>query len=177
MRLFIAVDFPSEVKQALFEVSSELIRQADVGRIIPLDNFHITLVFIGESERVTDIQDTMGAVCRAELADPLRLVFSGIGSFKSRKGYTWWVGMEANPELERLANRLAEELRSQGFAIEKRAFKPHVTIGRAVFASRAVDLALPKLELVTSTVSLMRSDHKNGRQVYREIFSCNPLSF
>jgi len=142
-----------------------------------LENFHITLVFIGESERVADIQDVLFTACRAELSDPLRLVLSGVGSFKSRKGYTWWVGVEASSELERLANRLAEGLRAAGFAIEKRAFKPHVTIGRAVFTSGRVDLALPKLEVVASTVSLMRSDHKNGRQVYREIFSCNPLSF
>jgi 2'-5' RNA ligase len=175
VRLFIAVDFPEEIKQALFDTSTELMRLADAGRIVPLENFHITLVFIGESERISDIQDVMNAVCRTELPDPLRLVISGIGSFPGRKGkgYTWWVGVQPNPDFSRLASKLAEELRLIGLNVEKRAFKPHVTIGRGVVTSRAVSLELPELELTANTISLMRSDKKNGRQVYREIFSCS----
>ena len=171
MRLFIAIDFPDEIKQELFEVSSELIRQADAGRIVPLENFHITLVFIGESERLQEIKDVMTSVCRSELSDSLRIILNGIGSFKSHKGYNWWVGIEENVELTRLANRLADELRLIGLSIEKRSFKPHITIARGVFTSRAIDLKLPELQHLASTISLMRSDHKNGRQVYRELFS------
>ena len=173
MRLFVAIDFSEEIKQELFEVSSELIRQADAGRIVPLENFHITLVFIGESERLQEIKDVIAAACRTELSNPMRIILSGIGSFKSYKGYTWWVGIEENPALSRLASRLADGLRGIGLSIEKRSFKPHVTMARGVFTSHAVNLKLPELEFVANSVSLMRSDQKNGRQVYRELYSCD----
>jgi len=174
MRLFIAIDFPEEIKQEFFELSSELMRQADAGRIIPLENYHLTLVFIGETERVTDVKDAIATVCRTGFTDSLRIVFGGVGSFKGRRGrsHTWWVGVEENAELTRLANKLADELRVLGFAIEKRAFLPHITIGRDVVTSGPVALDLSEIELSASAISLMRSDFKNGKPVYRELFSC-----
>ena len=197
MRLFVAVDFPEEVKRALSALSFELVRQADAGRTIPRENFHVTLVFIGETLRVSDVSEAMVDACRAEREritegrmtesdrppaviledhphshEPLRVKLHGIGSFKGHKGYTWWVGLEKSPQLERLANRLAQELRSSGFTIEKRAFMPHVTIGRSVVTSRPVDLELPELTCAATNIALMRSDHKDGHQVYKELFSC-----
>ena len=175
MRLFIAVNFPEEIRQELFEVSTKLMRQADAGRIVALENYHLTLVFIGETERVAEIKEAMATTCHRELTEPLQIILSGIGSFRGNKGkgHTWWVGVEENAGLTRLANRLADELRALGFSIEKRAYKPHITIGRAVVTSRPISLQLPDLELTASTISLMRSDFKNGKPVYRELFSCS----
>jgi len=174
MRLFVAIDFPEEIKQELFELSSKLMRQADAGRIVALDNYHLTLVFIGESERLAEIRDAISLVCRMGFCEPLRIVLRGVGSFAGHKGrgHTWWVGVEENPELTRLANKLAEELRSLGFAIEKRTFTPHITIGRDVVVSRPIAVEFPRLELSAHEVSLMRSDFKNGKPVYREMCSC-----
>jgi 2'-5' RNA ligase len=169
VRLFIAIDFPSEVKQQLAELSCELERQADAGRAIPPENFHLTLVFIGETARLREVIDLTDAICRRELSEPLRLRLEGIGSFKGKRGHSWWVGVEAGPELKSLANALADGLREAGFSIEKRSFKPHVTIGRSVVTSRPIRLAMPTMDLVASSISLMRSDRKNDRPVYSEL--------
>ena len=178
MRLFIAIDFPETIKRSLSGISFELVRQADAGRMVPAENFHITLAFIGETDRMRDIEKVMAAVCGSGVvaAPPLRLALRGVGSFKGQRGHTWWVGIGENTGLSRLADSLAAELRAEGFAIEKRAFKPHITIGRGVVTSRPVDLALLEpagLECEAASVSLMRSDHKNGRQVYSELFACD----
>jgi len=173
MRLFIAIDFNDKTKSAFFNLSSELMRQADSGRIVPLENYHLTLAFIGQTQRLQDAQEAMAAVCIREFTEPLPISFWGIGSFKGRKGHTWWVGVKDNPALTRLANHLTEELRSTGFDIDRRTFKPHITIGRAVVSSRPIDLQLSPLEFVASKVSLMHSDLKNGHPLYRELFTCN----
>ncbi|MDR2106070.1 MAG: RNA 2',3'-cyclic phosphodiesterase [Coriobacteriales bacterium] len=172
MRLFIAIDLPPQVKQELFDLSRTLERQADAGRAIPLENFHLTLVFIGETARLASVTEVMDAVCRARLCEPLRFALSGIGSFKGHRGHNWWVGVEAAPELEALANSLADGLRAEGFPIERRSFRPHVTIGRNVVTSCPIELHPPTIELASGIVSLMRSDRKNGRQVYSELHSC-----
>jgi 2'-5' RNA ligase len=176
MRLFIAIDLPAGVKQTLFDLSRSLERQADVGRVIPRENYHLTLTFVGETTRLQDVIEVMDGVCRMEFCEPLRFALSGIGSFRGHRGYNWWVGVDATPALETLANALADGLRAEGFAIERRAFKPHVTIGRGVVASRPVALQLPTIELAASTVSLMRSDRKNNRQVYSELHACGASS-
>jgi 2'-5' RNA ligase len=172
MRLFIAIDFPSEVKQRLSELSRELERQARAGRAIPPENFHLTLVFIGETVRLREVIELMNTVCRRELVEPLRLVFDGIGSFKGKRGHSWWVGVDAVPELETLVVALADGLREAGFSIEKRSFKPHVTIGRGVIAPQPIRLEAPAIELTAGSVSLMRSDRRDGYPVYSELHTC-----
>jgi 2'-5' RNA ligase len=176
MRLFIAIDFSPEVKQSLAQLSCELERQADAGHAIPPENLHLTLVFIGETARLQEVIELMDAICHTELFEPLRLTLSRIGSFKNKRSHTWWVGVDAPPELKTLANALADGLREAGFSIERRAFKPHVTIGRGIITSRPVSLHLPAIELVADSVSLMRSTHKNGRPVYSKLHNCG-ISF
>ncbi|MDR1712975.1 MAG: hypothetical protein LBR39_02315, partial [Coriobacteriales bacterium] len=63
MRLFIAIDLPTDVKQELAETARSLGRQATSARLVPEENFHLTLVFIGESQRVDDIRRVMTEVC------------------------------------------------------------------------------------------------------------------
>jgi 2'-5' RNA ligase len=182
VRLFIAIDLPPEIKRELAELSRALERQADAGRAIPPENFHLTLVFIGETARLREVCEVMDVICRRELSEPLRLALGGIGSFKGRGGrgrrgkgrggHSWWVGVEAAPDLDALALALADGLREAGFAIEKRNFKPHITIGRNVVTSRPIELHLPPIELAAATISLMRSDRKNNRQVYTELHTC-----
>ncbi|MDR1185488.1 MAG: RNA 2',3'-cyclic phosphodiesterase [Coriobacteriales bacterium] len=175
MRLFIAIDFPPEVKQQLSELSCELERQADAGHAVPPENFHLTLVFIGETVRLREVIEQMDTICRTELAEPVRLVLEGIGSFKSKRGHSWWVGVDAGPELKSLANALIDGLREAGFSIDKRSFKPHVTIGRGVVASRPIRLEAPVIELAANSISLMRSDRENGRPVYSELHVTDTL--
>ncbi|MCL1846556.1 MAG: RNA 2',3'-cyclic phosphodiesterase [Coriobacteriia bacterium] len=171
MRLFIAIDFNEETKSALFETATELMRQANAGRIVPLDNFHLTLVFLGETERLQQVQEAMTVACRAALTAPLQVRLRGIGSFPGHKGkgHTWWVGVEDNPALTTLVATLTEELRAAGFALEKRSYKPHITLARAVHTSRPITLNHPEIDFTTSTISLMRSTLKTPHPLYREL--------
>ncbi|MDR1815945.1 MAG: RNA 2',3'-cyclic phosphodiesterase [Clostridiales Family XIII bacterium] len=187
MRLFIAINFSEEVKDALCETIADLRAAALRGRYTARENLHLTLAFIGESSRAEDILDVMEDVA-ADTALPagtLEIALSGAGVFGGRGGDLHWVGVANTPELKSLAARLAAALRAEGFAVEKRRFTPHVTIGREVVLgaggmggtggigeSEPADGAAVRLypaRMDAAGMSLMRSDRAGGKLVYTEI--------
>ena len=56
MRLFIAINFSPRFKTALMQLTQELAAQAVFCRATEQENLHLTLAFIGESERAEDIK-------------------------------------------------------------------------------------------------------------------------
>jgi 2'-5' RNA ligase len=171
MRLFIAIDLPKTVKEKLAHAAESLGRQAESARVVPEENFHLTLVFIGETRRVDEVRELMREVCVTRYAEPFNITIGGVGSFRQggTRRYTWWVGVEAPLELYQLVTALSDTLRNGGFAIEKRSYRPHITLARGVCANRPIELAIPTLEVRTTHISLMRSERVDDRMVYTEV--------
>jgi 2'-5' RNA ligase len=160
MRLFIAIELPSGVREALAPLAASLVRQAGSGRPVPVENFHLTLAFIGESKRLDDVAAIMRQTVgyNAHKSDFSQIQLSGIGSFKGNKGYTWWVGFKELPALQKLQKTLITDLIQAGFAIQQRKFMPHVTLARSVKAKTPVALELPELIFAANALSLFSSD-------------------
>lgn len=122
-RLFVALSLPEVVADAMTQLQSGL-RGA---RWLPDDNFHMTLAFIGEVDRhgFDEIASALGAI------DPpsFSLRLKGCGFFGDKKPRAVWVGAENNPALLHLQSKVEVALIRAGFAIEKRKFRPHVTLG------------------------------------------------
>jgi 2'-5' RNA ligase len=99
------------------------------------------------------------------------LSLSGIGSFSHRRGHTWWAGIagEALPLLMALERALGSEFRDAGFSLERRAFRPHVTIARNVQTTDALCLDVPQLSFALDEVSLMSSVLGRDGARYAEI--------
>ncbi|MDR1183900.1 MAG: RNA 2',3'-cyclic phosphodiesterase [Coriobacteriales bacterium] len=171
MRLFIAIGLPETVREKLAYAAESLGQQAESARVVSEENFHITLVFIGETRRVDEVQRLMHTVCVTRCDEPFNITISGIGSFRQGKThrYTWWAGIEAPLELYQLEAALSDALRTEGFAIEKRSYRPHITLARGVCVNRPIELAIPTLEVRTNRISLMRSERINNHMVYTEI--------
>lgn len=93
MRLFIAINFSEDVKDALCETIAELRDAALRGRWTARENLHLTLVFIGESDRVDDILDVMEEAVAGAAEDgpsgvaeqPLTITLAGAGVFGGRR--------------------------------------------------------------------------------------------
>jgi 2'-5' RNA ligase len=162
MRLFIAIQFSEEVRRMLLSQIDMLRTQATAGNFTRPENLHLTLAFIGESERAGELRRAIDRCA----CPPFELAISGGGRF----GSLYWVGVEKNPALSALAERLRAELRAEGFALEERAFKPHITIARQLEADRPVSVCAPRTAMTVSRISLMKSERINGKLVYTEIY-------
>lgn len=163
MRLFVAIRFSPAVEQALWAAVGDL-RRRGMGTFTRRENLHLTLAFIGETDR---LEDAKAALAELAGSGTLRLEAGGpLGRF----GDLWWAGVRGGPQLEALAGAVQTALRDRGFSIERRPWKPHVTLVRR-WRGPAPETAVAPAAMTAAAVSLMRSDRIDGRLIYTEVFS------
>jgi 2'-5' RNA ligase len=130
MRLFVALDFPDEVRSAIRDLIAKLKPLARNARWVRPEAMHITLKFIGETD------DAKADSIRAALApihspQPVDMHFRGVGFFPDeRRPRVAWCGVEASPNLAQLAADVEGALEPLGISRETRAFVPHLTMAR-----------------------------------------------
>jgi 2'-5' RNA ligase len=124
LRLFVGIEFPPELKLrlSLLETGMPGAKWVDAG------NFHLTLRFIGEvGEAVAaDIDDALARL----RARPFTLQLAGTGVFGGERPRALWVGVERQPELVALRDKIEQALIRIGLEPESRKFAPHVTLAR-----------------------------------------------
>jgi RNA 2',3'-cyclic 3'-phosphodiesterase len=162
VRLFVAIQFSSEILTVLQAAISSLRVQSDSGNFTQPDNLHLTLAFLGETNKLCAAKSAM-ELCSVA---PFELAVSGFGHF----GKLYWVGIEKNPALSELAENLHNELRQLGFNIENREFKPHITIAREVVSAAPPRIDIPRTVMTARRISLMLSDRIGGRLTYTELY-------
>lgn len=172
MRLFIALNFSDETKNKLLETQNELKSFSKSGNFTRAENLHVTLVFIGETDRREERR--ILSVIDGLDADSFFLTLSGFGSF----GSLYWMGIKKCPPLDALYERLCSELSRNGFKIEKRGFKPHITLAREVVFPPAFDKAafaqdIPEITEQIRRISLMKSERAGGKLIYTEVYGKN----
>ena len=126
MRLFIALDLPWRLRERLALMAGSGIPGA---RWVSPENYHLTLRFIGETQahRAEDIDLALSAI----RARGFSLTLSGVGTFtKGGRVTALWVGVERNPQLDHLQNKIETALQRVGVDPERRRFTPHVTLAR-----------------------------------------------
>jgi len=129
MRVFIAVELPTEIQQALGDVQRKLRALTNTARWVASESIHVTLKFIGEiqEKRVESID----AAFTGLTWKPFIVTVRGVGFFPgTRSPRVFWAGMEA-PTMQGLAEQMDARMERLGFEKEKRAFRPHITLARA----------------------------------------------
>ncbi|ETK30802.1 RNA 2',3'-cyclic phosphodiesterase [Microbispora sp. ATCC PTA-5024] len=132
-RLFVALLPPPEV---LEEVAASLdpVRPRWPGlRWIDPALWHVTLAFLGEvPDRVLPGLSTRLTRAAARHA-AVTLAFAGAGAFPSAgRGRIFWLGLEAEPPLTRLAQSLAAGAERAGAGeADRKRFHPHLTLARS----------------------------------------------
>jgi RNA 2',3'-cyclic 3'-phosphodiesterase len=122
-RLFVALRFPDEVTDALADIAHG-VPDASWG---PSEQYHLTLRFIGDPSPLS-IRDVARAL-RDVRAPAFRINLRGTGHFPLRGDpEILWAGVEDNPALTSLRNRVEAALRRAGIPSEGRNFHPHVTL-------------------------------------------------
>ena len=166
MRLFIAINFGHEVKSKLITLFNDLRAQSQRGHFSLPQNLHITLAFLGECdpEQIRIIQ----SIINSTIFKPFDILIDHIGRFKRDSGDIWWAGVRENKTLTDLQRLLSNKLIAVGFELEKRAYTPHITLGREVLTSKQVQVIEPFGETVR-TIELMKSERVQGVLKYTVI--------
>ncbi|MDA1315211.1 MAG: RNA 2',3'-cyclic phosphodiesterase [Acidobacteria bacterium] len=175
MRLFVAIELSEETRQALQAVVDELRPRLPL-RWVAAENWHLTLKFIGEwpAECRCDIV----SVLRSVKADaPIRFVLEGLGVLPNiRSPRVFWAGLRHGERLPELTSRVDEALAALGVEQERRAFKPHITLGRLKTKIRPAELQRAidnyRIEfgsLTTDRFVLFQSELRPGGAVYRKV--------
>ena len=133
MRLFLAIDLDEAARRAL---GAEQARLAQLVRGSPLkfvrpEQLHVTLVFLGEvaPDRATAVRAAVEAPLEGA---PFEAVFDTLGTFPPRGApRVLWIGATTGAaEMIALQQHLAARVTALGIEIERRAFHPHLTLGR-----------------------------------------------
>ena len=167
MRLFIAINFNDEIKQLIFDKEILLENKMINGHITAKNNIHLTLVFIGETNRPKDVSDCIEKIEE----NKFNLLIKGIKFFNRNGKKLYYLDIKPNNYLLKLYEKLYDELTVKGFELEKREFKPHVTLAREVVLSEKVDIENLDYECKIEKISLMESKRINGELKYIEIYS------
>jgi len=132
LRLFVAVDVPPGVLEQLDATIAPERSTIPTARWAPVANQHITLKFLGsvDASSLPDISAACESVATARRSGEIRV--TGMGAFPSpRRARVIWAGIEDEERiLTDIASGLDEAFAPLGFAPEKRAFTPHLTLAR-----------------------------------------------
>ncbi len=182
LRLFVAVDLPRRVREALGRLAEELrgrhLRDLRDLRWVRPEGIHLTLKFLGDTpaERVPVIEESLAAAVRASA--PFRLALGAPGTFGNRRGpRVLWVDVGGEVgRLRELQAAVERQLVEAGFPAEEREFSPHLTLARvrqppaagtAERVARALEgVSTPNAEFEVEEVVLMRSTLQPEGAVY-----------
>lgn len=166
IRSFVAIELDDETRAAVVRLQVHYRQQlGSAVRWVRPEGIHLTLVFLGSvaGARLQALDPALQAVGTQTPAFVLRL--GSLGAFPSvtRPRVLWVRVTDAGATLAVLQRGLHVACQTQGFAVEKRAFAPHLTLGRVV-APLAGPLLLPLQpegtapSLEVRSFALMRSE-------------------
>ena len=111
------------------------------------ENLHLSIKFFGEQPDTApgELTNILAAIAAAQ--QPIDLRIGGLGAFPNlRSPRVVWMGVQQDPRLELVHHDVEEACAASGFALDGRAFRPHITLARVrdgmpVATSRALAVA------------------------------------
>lgn len=142
MRLFVALEIPSAVRENLDSLLASLRAITKEPRWVRAENLHVTLKFLGEvgEDKLEAVRSALGKI---RCGKAVTLEFHGLGFFPDEKhARVFWASIEASANLKTLAAGIEGAMEGLGIPREKREFSPHLTLAR--FESPKLPEALRK---------------------------------
>jgi len=182
IRSFLAFEQPEEIKTIVEEVSAALGKSRLDVRWVKTGNIHLTMVFLGsvQEEDLEAMGQPLHEVCSA--FRPFAVALKGLGCFPhARNPRVIWIGLDG--EIGRMGSfrdGLQERLIRFGIKEDKRAFRPHLTLGRfnsSRRTDRELEAFLEKYKDLTSPLctlgelALFKSELRRGGSVYTKLKS------
>jgi len=124
MRLFVAIPLCERAKAAVEAVQARL----DQGRLVPEENWHITLAFLDDQPR--DVLEELDQTLRDIRACAFEINFCDAEVKGGRKAELAWLNVADAPELTNLQRAVRGAVHLCGVTIPRARFRPHVTLSR-----------------------------------------------
>lgn len=194
-RLFVGARISVATANALAGAAETLARRAkDAGldiRWVPPVSYHVTIRFLGwtRAEAIGAVRDALGEAAAG--IPPFAFRTARLGAFPSLdRATSLWAGIgdaerggrggaegrggRGEGPLSELAARVEAACARLGYAAERRAFHPHVTLGRLREARAVREVVLPLSEQMfgdtsVDAITLFESETKSSGSVYREL--------
>lgn len=177
-RVFISIELQENIKNYLKEIQSQFLKESEKGNFTIIENFHLTVKFIGETKinKLEQIKKSIENV--ASYQTSFNLYFDKIGEFKKGNISVVWVGIKANETLDKLYIDLNKSLEEVGIKSELKKFVPHITIGRQIilkedFNKLSEKITLNTMSILVDKISLMESTRIDGQLKYIPIYTKN----
>ena len=124
MRAFIAIDLPDDIRNRLEDLQEDL----PLGRPVDPEQMHLTLAFLGEQP--DDVIESVHHALEGIRVPAFDLQLQGLGTFGDRQPTVLWAGLRDPGPVKALHDRILPALHGAGLQLERRRFRPHVTIAR-----------------------------------------------
>ncbi len=137
MRLFVSVDLPQRLTDAIADVQADFSEASGLNFTDP-EQTHVTLKFLGDvpDPDVASVVDLVRAGVNDAAVAPFTVTVEGLGVFPSLEYISvLWVGITDGSEpLTTLHEAIESHAVAAGFEPEEHAFTPHMTIARMTHA-------------------------------------------
>jgi RNA 2',3'-cyclic 3'-phosphodiesterase len=131
VRLFLALELGARERRSICQAIAPMKKAAPEANWIREENLHLSIKFFGELPDTAPaaLEKILAAVAAAQ--PPLELRISGLGAFPNlRAPRVVWMGVQHDPRLELMHHDVEATCAAHGYALDARAFRPHITIAR-----------------------------------------------
>jgi len=177
IRTFVGIDFDRTLKEEIYELQQRFRHYAVKGRWKHIDNFHLTLKFLGEIHlfQKAQVDDAIRNICAGR--KPFQLEISEVGIFNGKDSIrVLWLGLGGDlQELYALQKEIDGALASIGFPPEGRRFRPHITIGQDIVLKQGFDrvqeaIGKPDFKLIkVNRLFLFKSEQIRNKRIYTKV--------
>jgi len=179
IRLFIALKIPYDVKKNLLDICYEISDYSEFFKWEKPEKIHLTLKFIGEVEEelVSSIEK---AIAFVDEYNSFSFNVTTFGFFY-RNGLPriLWAGLQTDESIQKLVKQLNERLSIFSIPVERRKFKPHLTMLRLKkdpgkkFIFKFEEYSFSNLNFRSSEITLVKSELLSTGARYTDIKKYN----
>jgi 2'-5' RNA ligase len=178
-RLFVALKIPDEVKSNLLNVCSKLSDSSDLLKWEKPEKIHLTLKFIGEVEEEL-VSSIAKEIAFVEEFNSFNFNVIKFGFFyRNALPSILWTGMQTDENIQMLVEELNQRLSIFSIPVERRKFKPHLTMLRIKknpgkeFISKFEDYSFDNWNFNSSEITLIKSELSPTGARYTDIKKYN----
>ena len=178
IRVFLAVELSSDVREKLFSLQQELKKTLPPINWVRPESIHLTLRFLGyvEPSLVSQLLSALEPIGREQ--DGFSIEVQGLGVFPQVKHpRIFWVGLTGNMQaLQDLVFEIDVVLEAMGFPPEEKTYHPHLTfarikrenakVGSALIQTRALESDQHLGTVIVDRFTLFQSDLDSSGAAY-----------